>query len=285
MKFGVTLSTLRPEQFMEVAVAADELGYESVWLAEHLIWPADIEEPAAGTHMQGRVPKRLPLFDPFAVLSAIASRTTRVRLGTNIYLLALRHPFVGARGFATLDLLSAGRAIAGVGAGWLKQEWSACGLPFDLRGRMLDEAIVICKKLWTQDRTEFAGRHYRFEPVVFYPKPLQPNGVPIVVGGESKAALRRAATLADGWMSMFPQTPSSIIPFLDEIRRLESEAGRKPGSVTVTVLTDRTTPDDAKEWQQIGVDRLILSPWGNPDEALRALRETSLALGIDADGR
>ena len=228
MKIGITLSTLRPDQFVDATLAAEALGYESVWMAEHLIWPADIQAAVRGSHMEGKVPRHLPLFDSIAVLSSLATLTNRVLLGTNIFLLALRHPFVGARAFATLDYLSGGRAIAGVGAGWLEPEWTACGLPFHSRGEMLDEAIEICKRLWREDTTSHQGRHYQFESVVFHPKPVQPRGVPFVIGGESRAARRRAAFLGDGWMSMFPQTPQSIQGPLSELRELEEAAGRPP---------------------------------------------------------
>jgi probable F420-dependent oxidoreductase len=169
--------------FVEAATAADELGFESVWLPEHLVFPVDMAgSPFAGAE-HPPVPPSTPVFEPFAYLSFLAGRTRRVRLGTHVYNLALRHPFVAARAVQTADILSSGRIEVGVGAGWLRQEWDAAGLDFDSRGARLDEALQVCLRLWTEDTVEHRGRFFTFEAVKFEPKPDQKPHPPLIIGG------------------------------------------------------------------------------------------------------
>src|SRR5439155_172296 len=154
------------------------------------------------------VPASTPVYDAGAYLSFIAARTTRIRLGTFVYLLGIRYPFVGARAFATLDVVSGGRSEVGVGAGWLVNEWEAVGLDPRTRGRRFEEAIAVCKRLWTEDVIEHHGEFFDFPPVMFEPKPVQKPHPPVLVGGESDRALERAARLGDGWIGMH-HTPDS----------------------------------------------------------------------------
>ncbi|MEY2436590.1 MAG: hypothetical protein QOF97_1426, partial [Acidimicrobiaceae bacterium] len=193
IKLGVALGRLNPAFFVDVTEEADRLGYESVWLPEHLVFPVVMAgSPFAGDD-HPPVPPSTPVFDAFAYLSYLAGRTQQIRLATHVYNLGLRHPFVAARAIATLDIVSGGRAIAGVGASWLAEEWTAVGLDFATRGRRLDEALEVCRRLWTEEVVEHHGEFFDFDPVMFEPKPVQRPHPPIVVGGESKPALRRAA--------------------------------------------------------------------------------------------
>jgi len=148
------------------------------------------------------VPPSTPVFDVFAYLSYLAGRTEHVKLATHVYLLGLRHPFIAARAITTLDIVSGGRAIVGIGAGWLGTEWDAVGLDFASRGRRVDEAADVCRRLWTDEVIEQHGEFYDFGPVMFEPKPVQKPHPPVIVGGESGAALRRAARLGNGWVGM-----------------------------------------------------------------------------------
>jgi probable F420-dependent oxidoreductase len=176
-----------------------------------------------------------------------------------VYLLNIRHPFTGARGFATLDVLSGGRAEVGVGAGWLRAEWDAVGLDPRTRGKRLDEAIDVCRRLWSEDVVEHHGQFFDFDPVMFEPKPVQ-QPLPVLVGGESDAALRRAAERGDGWIGM-QHTPESVAPIAKRLRA-EARAG-----FTVTVGGAVRTPDDVDRFAEAGVDRLIVSPWTRTSEA------------------
>lgn len=277
MKLGITFGQLNPAFFEEVAVAADRLGYESVWLPEHLVFPVRIEGQLIPGEEHPPVPPTVPIFEPCSYLSYLAARTTTIRLGTFVYLLGIRHPFVGARGFATLDVVSGGRAICGVGAGWLTPEWDAVGIDPSTRGARLDEAVAVCRRLWTEPEIAHDGPHFPFEPVAFEPKPVQPGGIPIHVGGESRRALRRAAELGDGWLGM-QHTPETAAEQVAALRRLAEAAGRDPGAVEVTVMGEVAGPDDVERFRDVGVDRLIVTPWRRSREAVAALEQLSATL-------
>jgi probable F420-dependent oxidoreductase len=272
MKFGVALGRLNPAFFADVTVEADRLGYESVWLPEHLVFPVAM----AGSPFTGEdhppVPPSTPVFDAFAYLSFLAARTEHVRLGTHVYLLGLRHPFVAARAVATLDIVSGGRAIAGVGAGWLGSEWDAVGLEFATRGRRLDEALDVCKRLWSEDVVEHRGEFFDFDPVMFEPKPVQRPWPPIVVGGESRAALRRAVRHGAGWIGM-DHTIESVAAPVAFLR------GESPGC-EITVGAAIASPDDVRRWEDAGVDRLMVSPWRRSPEAVDGLRRFADTMGL-----
>jgi probable F420-dependent oxidoreductase len=267
MRFGITFGQLHPAVFADAAVAADELGFESAWLPEHLVFPVRVEGELLPGEEHPPVPPTIPIFDAPAYLSYLAGLTSRLRLGTYVYLLGIRHPFVGARGFATLDVVSGGRAICGVGAGWLRTEWEAVGLDPATRGARLDEAIGICRRLWQEETIEHRGEHFDFEPVAFEPKPVQ-QPFPVHVGGESDAALRRAARLGDGWLGMV-HTPGSAAARVSRLRQLAEAAGRDP--VEVTVMGEARTPSDIDAFAAAGVDRLIITPWRRSREALDAM--------------
>lgn len=275
---GTTFGQLHPAYFEEVAVAADELGYESVWLPEHLVFPLRVEGQLVPGEEHPPVPPTVPIFDAPAYLSYLAARTSRIRLGTFVYLLGLRHPFVGARGFATLDVVSGGRALCGVGAGWLLPEWEAVGLDPSTRGARLDEAIGVVRRLWTEEVISHDGRHFPFEPVAFEPKPVQAGGPPILVGGESARALRRAATLGDGWLGM-AHTPESAAAQVRRLRDGAEAIGRDPATVEATVMGEVASPADVDRWVAAGVDRLIVTPWRRSREAVDGLRRLAGALG------
>jgi probable F420-dependent oxidoreductase len=280
MRFGVPLGLVHPAIWSELAVEADRLGFESVWIPEHLVFTTDLSTATyPGTGEPGIAP-HTPLYDAPAYLCALAATTSRIRLGTAVHLFALRHPFVSARAFATLDRISGGRAIAGVGAGWYEGEWIAAGLDFRTRGRRLDEAIAVARRLWTEETVEHHGEFFDFPEVAFEPKPVQ-NPLPVLVGGESDAALRRAAR-CDGWISM-PQTLEAAAARLRRLRRFREEAGRADHSCEVTVHAyGLTGPAEVEEWARLGVDRLIVRPWRRTREALPALREFAAAYGLTA---
>ena len=263
MRFGVPLGLVHPAAWKDVAVAADELGYESVWLPEHLVFAADLSLAAYPSSSRPAIKPSTPLYDAPAYLCFLAGVTSRVRLGTAVQLLALRHPFVSARAFATLDAVSSGRAICGVGAGWYRGEWDAAGVPFASRGARLDEAIEVVRRLWSEPLVAHSGAFYAFPEVAFEPKPVQ-SRLPILAGGESGAALRRAARLCDGWISM-PHTLETITP---QLRRLEALGGA--ASVTAHAY-ELSAPDEVASWAALGVDRLIVRPWTRTRDAVTAL--------------
>jgi len=275
VKIGVTFARLRPALWAETAELCDELGYESIWLPEHLVLPVQQSgSPYAGSE-HPPVRADAPVFDVFTMLAFFAGRTGRIRLGTNVYNIGLRHPFVTARAVATLDIVSSGRVELGIGASWLAEEWAATGLDFATRGGRVDEALDICRRLWTEPEVEHKGEHFAFAPVAFEPKPVQTGGPPISVGGDSKPALRRAALFGDGWIPM--NTPvGGLAAARAEIDALRHEAGRD-GEFTVTVMGAPSSPADIDDYERAGVDRLVVFPWRKSAEAADGLREFAAA--------
>ncbi|HXY91135.1 MAG TPA: LLM class F420-dependent oxidoreductase [Acidimicrobiia bacterium] len=256
MEIGVNFHLLPPGACRDLAIQAEDLGFESVWVAEHLVHPVDMQGSpvAGGDHPPADA--ATALYDGFVTLGGIAAVTSRLRIGSYVYLAGLRHPFVTARAVGTIDHLSGGRVELGVGAGWLEGEWRAVGLDFATRGRRLDEAIAVCRRLWSEDVVEHHGRFFDFEPVAFEPKPLQ-SPPPVLVGGDSEAALRRAARLGDGWCGM-AYTTETVKPKLDRLHELREEAGRADEPFAVMVVPVGEPEYD--EWSSLGIDRLVI-PW------------------------
>jgi probable F420-dependent oxidoreductase len=268
---GVALGRLHPAFHIEAALEAERLGFESVWMPEHLIFPVDMSGSPFPGNEHPPVPPTTPVFDCFAFLSYLAGRTERIRLGSHVYLLGLRHPFVGARGAQTLDIVSQGRALLGVGAGWLASEWRAVGLDFAARGRRLDEAIDVCRRLFSEEVVEHRGEFFPFEPVCFEPKPVQPGGPPILIGGESPAALRRAAQRGDGWIGL-DHTPASAAALVERLRALRQRAGRAELPFSCSVGGQPASREYLAAYAEAGVDRVIVSPWRRSREAVESLR-------------
>lgn len=271
MKFGVALGALNPHFFVDATLEAERLGFESVWLPEHLVFPIEM----AGSPFPGAdhppVPPSTPVFDAFAYLCFLAGKTSRIRLGTNVYLLGLRHPFVAARAIQTLDVVSGGRCEVGIGAGWLREEWTAVGLDPRTRGRRLDEALAVCKRLLSEEVVAHDGDFYSFAPVMFEPKPVQRPHPPFHAGGESDAALQRAARSCQGWLGL-QHTLESAAPKLARLAELRREAGRAGEPFEVIVGAQVESRDEIARWEEAGVTRIISSPWRRSPEAIEGLR-------------
>ena len=278
MKHGIALSRLNPAYHLEATLEAERLGFESVWMADHLVFPVDMSgSPHPGDDLPP-VPPSTPVYDTFGWLCHLAGRTSRIRLGTNVYLLGLRHPFVAARAVQTLDIVSEGRSEIGLGAGWLRQEWTAAGLDPRTRGRRLDEALDVCRRLLSEGTVEHHGLFFDFAPVAFEPKPVQKPWPPIHVGGESDAALRRAAR-NDGWYGL-EHTPDSAAARVARLHALRRELGRENERIEVSVSSALRERGDLRRWQDAGVDRLVASPWRRSSECIEGLRRyAELAFG------
>ena len=280
MQFGIALGRLNPAFFVECTREADRLGFESVWLPEHLIFTTQMSRSPHPGETHPPVPPTTPIFDAFTYLGFLAGQTERVRLGTHVYNLGLRHPFVAARAVQTLDLVSGGRFEFGIGASWLEEEWVATELDFHTRGRRVDEALTVCKRLWTEDDVSHHGEFFSFDGVVFEPKPLQRPWPPILVGGESPAALRRAARHGDGWIGMGHDFDSGA----DQLERcapcLPRPAGRATGSSTASA-GPVDSRDDVARWAELGVTRLIVSPWARSREAVDGMRRFADLVELD----
>ena len=270
MKFGVALGALNPHFHLDCVEVAERLGYESVWLPEHLVLPVAMSRSPRPGEDHPPVPAQTPVFDAFTYLSFLAARTNTVRLGTHVYNIGLRHPFVSARAVATLDIVSGGRFEFGIGASWLEQEWIAAGLEFSTRGRRVDEIIGVAKRLWTEATVEHHGDFFDFDAVAFEPKPVQEPWPPILVGGESTAALRRAAQLGDGWIGM-GHTIASAAASISELLEFRRAAERPTDDFQICLGGTIESRSDVERFDALGVTRLIVSPWKRSPDAVDAL--------------
>jgi probable F420-dependent oxidoreductase len=271
VKYGIALGRLNPAFFLDCTLEAERLGYESVWLPEHLIFTSRMSRSPHPGEEHPPVPPRTPIFDAFAYLGFLAGQTARLRLGTHVYNVGLRHPFVAARAVQTLDIVSRGRFEFGIGASWLEEEWVATELDFHTRGRRVDETVEVCKLLWTEAEVDHHGEFFRFEGAVFEPKCIQVPHPPILVGGESGAALRRAARLGDGWIGM----SHDFVSGAGQIARLHeglAEHGRDPAGFQVCLGGPVESLDDARRWEELGVTRLVVAPWARSREAIEGMR-------------
>ncbi|MCU1458320.1 MAG: class F420-dependent oxidoreductase [Actinomycetia bacterium] len=280
MKFGIALGALNAHFHLEAADAAERLGYESVWIPEHLVLTVAMTKSPHPGEEHPPVPPTTPVFDAFAYLSFLAGRLPNVRLGTHVYNLGLRHPFISARAIATLDIVSGGRAEVGLGASWLEEEWKAVGLDFKTRGKRFDECIDVCQKLWTEPQISYDGDFFRFDSVAFDPKPVQKPWPPLLIGGESKAALRRAARVGDGWLGM-GHTFETAEPQIARLREFQAEYGREDVPMEIIFGGPVQSTDDVKRWEELGVTRLLVSPWRRSPECVDAMERFADLVGLE----
>ena len=283
MKFGIALGALNTHFHLDAADAAEALGYESIWLPEHLVLPVHMSRSPRDGEDHPPIPPTAPVFDAFSYLAFLAARCPNVRLGTHVYNLGLRHPFTVARAVQTLDIVSGGRFEFGIGASWLEEEWVAAGLDFRTRGRRVDETLAICKRLWTEPEVAHDGEFFSFEAVAFEPKPVQKPWPPILVGGESQAALRRAALAADGWIGMGHTVESAAVSIekLRELRKLRPDPGDEPDRpLQICVGGPVRSRDDVQRWEEIGVTRLVVAPWSRSPDAVDGMTRYAELVGL-----
>ncbi len=225
MKFWQVLSFCEPEQLVEVARAAEEAGFHGVLVSDHLFFPGKLlsRYPYAEDGRPG-FDAATPFPDPWACIAAMAAATTRLRFGTMVYILPLRHPLEVAKTVGTVSLLSGGRVALGVGAGWIREEYETLGVDFRTRGRRMDEMIGALRTVWRGGLVEHHGACFDFGPLAMSPAPAAP--IPIYVGGLAPPALRRAARLGDGWIGT-GQQPDEVPGLLAGLRELRRAAGRE----------------------------------------------------------
>ena len=255
------------QDLIQITRRAEAAGCDSVWISDHLVWPVDVQSayPYSPTG-SAPLPPGTPFFDPWVLLAGIAGATTSIRLATGVYILPLRHHLVTARAVASLDSLSLGRVIFGVGIGWMQEEFTAADSDYRSRAPRTDEIIEALRILWGPGPVERTGREVSFRPLYMDPKPPQGPGLPIYIGGESPAALRRAARAGDGWLSM-RHTPASAADSIATLRQLRAEAGRQDLPFNVTLQAPwPCEPEIVDEFASAGVDRLVCYPWEGAGE-------------------
>jgi probable F420-dependent oxidoreductase len=271
VKIALAFAMLRPSSWEDVAVLSDRLGYESLWLPEHLVFPVTSSGSPNHGEEHPPVPSDVPILEPFSELAYLAAKTEQIHLGTYVYNLGLRHPFVSARGAATVDILSNGRLEFGIGASWLKEEWDAIGLDFSTRGKRVDEAIEVCQRLWRDREIEFHGEFFNFDPVMFEPKPVQQPGPPLHIGGDGAAALRRAALVGKGWIPMNHE-PEELPAAIKKIAELRERSGIE-GTCEITTTAAEPTLECLEKLAALGVHRAIVKPWTSGRYALEGIEE------------
>ncbi len=211
MNFGITVPNFGKfadrESILDISIAAEELGFDSLWVSDHVVLPKNHKG-------FGNV-----FYDPLVTLSFIAQKTKSIKLGTSVIVLPYRNPVVLAKQISTLDALSEGRVVFGVGAGWLKEEFEALGASYAERGQITDEYLEIIKELYTNDSPSYKGKNYKFSDISFYPKPVQKPYPPIWVGGNSRNALKRAVKYGSGWhvVGSTPKEISEEKTFINEL--------------------------------------------------------------------
>lgn len=267
MKYGVALPNFGKyagkESILRIAKTSEELGFDSVWVSDHIIIP-DSHDGFGDV-----------FYEPLTTLTFVAAHTSKVSLGTSVIILPYRNPIVLAKNISTLDVLSHGRVIFGVGVGWLKDEFDALGVSYEKRGAITDEYIEVMKALWTEDSPEFMGNYHQFSNLKFLPKTVQKPHPPIWIGGNSKRAIERAASLGNGWHPV-GLTPEEVREKAEYAHELLDRKGRKKFDFTISLrknlqITSRKDIDEREtlrgteekisegieQFKEVGVSHLV----------------------------
>ena len=303
--FGCTLpsrgSMASPEALKSLSQRAEDLGFDSVWVSDHVILPRQVESfyPYSADGVATFTPDQ-PYYDAIATLNFLAGCTHNIQLGTHVLIIPYRNPVVAAKMLSTLDVLSGGRLILGAGVGWMEEEFRALGIEnFAQRGAVTNEYLRLFKELWTQEQPEFTGEFYSVSGTGFEPKPVQKPHPPIWIGGHTGPAIRRAAELGDGWMPIGLRPPAILDPEemaakIARLRTLTARAGRPEDAVALCFSTDvifqdnptlsrsmmRGRPEqiaaDLRQYQDLGVRNFILSfPSASENEMREAMEKFS----------
>jgi len=252
----------------EVARAAEERGFESLFVTEHTHIPASRRTPFPGG---GELPKEYShTLDPFVALTAAAAATRTLKVGTGICLIIEHDPIVTAKSVATLDLLSNGRFLFGIGGGWNAEEMENHGTAFKTRFRLLRERVVAMQAIWTRDAAEFHGEFVNFDSIWSWPKPVQKPHPPILLGGESSHTLQRVVDFCDGW---FPRgrAAEAILPGLADLKARAARAGRDMKTISVSVFGAKADEATLATYAGAGITRAILRLPSEPREAVLPL--------------
>jgi alkanesulfonate monooxygenase len=282
-EFGIAMRnfTRFPEMpdagaLIEYGVRMERLGFESVWAFDHILLGVD---------------PSFPIQEALLILTAIAARTERIKVGTGVLVLPRRNPVVLAKELATLDHISNGRLVVGAAVGWYKREFDALGIDFGRRGKLMDEGLEIIRRLWTEAKVEGVIGSHNLRGAALYPKPVQKPSPPILIGGYVDAALKRAATLGDGWLTSH-YTAESFAASWEKVRRFAEEAGRDPAELSATnqlpiAIGERSRIEartkewlqaewDYASWSESTMEALII---GTPEECVEQI-ETHIRAGL-----
>ena len=281
MKIGVFLfATDKSADPAAVAKKAEECGFDSFWAPEHAIIPIKTSSPYPGSR-DGIIPDAYGrIMDPFVALARASAVTSRIQLGTGICLIPERNPLQLAKEVATLDRLSGGRFLFGIGAGWLKEETEIMGGNFEKRWAQTKDGILAMKELWTKDESEYSGKFYNFPKVKSFPKPVQKPHPPIFMGGNSKYVFQRVVEWGDGWMPVRFK-PDDLKEGRQTLHEMAKRAGRDPNSIEVLAFGSSgrfRTKDEIKMLEQSGVTHTTLWLDTDGDGVLKEVEELASAV-------
>ena len=282
MKIGYSLSNNQGMEdiqgVIDLAARCEDLGFDSVWASEHVF---------NVSYVYDRIGDK-PYYEPLTVLTYVAAKTSTIGLGTSVLVLPYHNPIRLAKVAATLDVLSGGRMMLGVGVGVIEEELEAMGSPFAERGAITDETIAIMKELWTNVDPSYLGKYHSFSGMKFTPKPVQKPHIPIIIGGTSKAAIRRAARSGAAWHPT-ALSPEVLAQGMEYLKEQVVTAGRDPSEVEVSVSAAIGSPHNhnryslgenpeevlerAQKYQEMGVGRLVVSPNTRDQSQLRPIME------------
>jgi probable F420-dependent oxidoreductase len=266
-----------PALIRTIATNAERLNFSTVWAPEHVVlldrYTSRYPYSTDGSG-QFLAPTEIPIGDPFPTLTYAAACTSRIRLATGICLVPEHNPLVLAKTVATVDYLSGGRFILGVGIGWLAEEFQALGIPFERRAQRAHEYIEAMRKLWGDDNSSYRGEFVNFENARSYPKPIKRGKLPVWFGGESGPALRRVAEYGDGWygLNVSPAEATSKIKRIEQLVR-QYERKRSDLEIAVSPYTRPITVDDLKRYRDAGADEVELIFLDVPDDEREVIRE------------
>lgn len=254
MKVGIAIfATAYAIRIDELARETEARGFESLWTPEHTHIPADRRGPTGDTLPDHYVHS----LDPFVALTAAAAATTRLQIGTGVCLLIQRDPIATAKAVSTLDHLSGGRFLFGIGGGWNVQEMADHGTDYRTRWRLLKERVTAMKALWTQEVASFEGDFVRFGPSLSYPKPVQKPHPPILLGNNGPRALERVVDYCDGWFPL-QQKWADLGEAVRRLRSMAEAAGRDPDSISVTVSAATPSAENLEMLDRLGVERAVV---------------------------
>src|SRR5919199_4929548 len=240
MKTGIVLPHMGPhatgQNIISLAKMAEQEKFDSLWVGERLLWPLKPQTPSGLTPDGSLSTIYQNVFDPIETLTYVAANTQKIALGTSVIDMLFHNPVVLARRFATLDLLSEGRAIAGFGIGWSKDEYQISNIPFKDRGKRANEYIQILKKIWTDDIVEFKGKYYNIPASKIGPKPVQKPHIPIYLGGYSQRTFVRIANYANGWICVIRNSLDRVKSYIDKLRNECYKAKRDPKDVHIAAI-------------------------------------------------
>tara|TARA_R110002072_G_scaffold1780_9_gene14779 strand:+ start:67114 stop:67974 length:861 start_codon:yes stop_codon:yes gene_type:complete len=268
-----------PSYIAEAGALVEEVGFDSLWVPEHVMFFANYESkyPYSDDGQLPGAPKSL--LDPFSALTFVAAHTHRIKLCTGVCLVPQRNPIYCAKQVADLDYLSGGRFEFGIGIGWLKEEFDALGVPWKNRAGRLLECLDVMKTLWCDEISSFNGEHFNFSGAFQNPKPIQKPHPPLIFGGESDAALKRVASIGQGWYG-FNLTPTGFAAALEKLDKLLEASGRRREDLAIylTPASGSTTQTDLKAFARAGAEQIILPVFANDTKKLQARAQAVLDL-------